>query len=462
MTFIGSIPNPLRSIVSEAVKSWPKEDVYVACSGNFTIERTLLSVDPTIRIHSEDVSIYTTAVGRWLTDAPVELTLTEEYREIVPWLEPYLDGATSTVAALMLATRFAADLGSDHPWRRRNVEGHVRQFEAMHAKTVAKLDESRFRLASYDCQDVRDWLDTTVPEDATVLSFPPFDTGGYEKLYERLDAMFDWPRPTYEILDEDGVEAVVQKIADRPRYLMGVLQEREDLAEHLVSYVKPTPGGRPFYVYAKSDTKVRYVVPNVKPAPVTIPRLTRGEEIGDTMTLHRLTDAEFHAVRSKYLNPAIKTTMGNLKVPTAVLVDGKMVGVFCFGLWQPGSADRILLTTDFAVAPHDYPKLSKLVVMAALSTEAQLTVEQMFTRRCREIQTAVYSNSPVSMKYRGLMDLAAREEREGEPFKFKLSYEAEAGRWSLADALDEWKRRWGQRRLPDPAPTPDPTLTGAP
>jgi hypothetical protein len=39
--FHGSIPAPLRSIIYEHAGTWPGEDIYAGCSGNFTIERVL-------------------------------------------------------------------------------------------------------------------------------------------------------------------------------------------------------------------------------------------------------------------------------------------------------------------------------------------------------------------------------------------------------------------------------------
>jgi hypothetical protein len=445
MTFVGSIPSSLRSIVKEAASHWPVEDAYIGCSGNFTIERTLRDIDPAWRLHGNDVSIFTTAIGNWLAGRPVELSLTEDWAEELDWIAPHLDGGVGSVAVLQLLTHFAPDLRVDHPWRIRNVEAHRRDFARLHEETVAKLEENRFGIASFDCMDVRDWLDTKVPDDATVLSFPPFDVGGYEKLYGRLDEILDWPRPTYEVMDQDGVEAVVRKITDRPRWLMGVLARREDLDEYLVGYVKETNGARPFYVYAKGgEQRTRFVVPRMQVEAVTADRLWPGETIGDRMTISPLSTGQFLALRSKYLNTGIAVGTGNINYPHAVLVDGKLIGAVAYGTWT--GPNEVLLLTDFAVEPHDYPKLSKLVVMAAASKEFQRIVERGFARRCRRLTTAVYSNRPVSMKYRGLFDLADRDKAPPEsPFKHKLTYKSDAGRWTLDEALALWKQKWGHR-----------------
>jgi len=449
MTFLGTIPNPLRSIIKEAAQEWPAGDVYIACAGNMTIERTLRDSGPGFVSHSNDVSIYTTALGSWLAGEKVMLALSDEYAVELDWLAPYLDGDTGSLAALMLATHFIDDLGSEHPWKRRNVEAHIRDFPSLHAKTVEKLTANRFEIGSYACKDVRAWLDEDVPEDATICSFPPFDKGGYEKLYQRLDEVFVWPKPEYEILDQDGVDDVVDKITSRPRWLIGLLTRRAELEEYLVGYVLPTPSARAFYVYAKGGSQpTRFVKPQTKVVPVTIPRLSRGDEIGDSMKLVPLKQEEFAALRGKYLNAGIKVSGGNIKQPFAILVDDKMIGVVASGLGVPGARGRYLLTTDFAVAPHDYPKLSKLVIMAATSTEHQRILERMWSARVREFQTAVYTNNAASMKYRGLFDLTERvEQDEGESFKYKLVYRADLGKWTLDEALAIWKEKWGTRKI---------------
>lgn len=449
MTFLGTIPNPLRSIIKEAAQDWPPGDVYIACAGNMTIERTLRDAGPAFIAHSNDVSIYTGALGSWLAGQKVLLALSDEYAEELNWLAPYLDEGTGSLATLMLATHFIDDLGSDHPWKRRNVEAHVRSFAALHAKTVEKLEANRFEIGSYANKDVRAWLDEDVPEDATICSFPPFDFGGYEKLYKRLDEVFVWPKPEYEILDADGVEDVVAKITARPRWLIGLLTRRPELEEYLIGYVLPAPSARPFYVYAKGGHKMtRFVKPRTKVVPVTIPRLSRGDEIGDTMKLVPLKQEEFAALRGKYLNAGIKVTGGNIKQPFAVVVDDKMIGVVASGLYVAGRRDTYMLVTDFAVAPHDYPKLSKLVIMAAVSTEHKRLLERMWASRVREFQTAVYTNNPASMKYRGLFDLTDRvDQDEGEQFKYKLVYRSEVGKWTLDEALTMWKQRWGTRKI---------------
>lgn len=81
VTFQGTIPNPLRSIIKEAAHDWPVGDIYVACAGNMTIERTLFDANPAFVPRSNDVSIYTYALGTWLAGDPVKMGVADDWEE---------------------------------------------------------------------------------------------------------------------------------------------------------------------------------------------------------------------------------------------------------------------------------------------------------------------------------------------------------------------------------------------
>jgi hypothetical protein len=76
--FHGSIPAPLRSIIYEHAGTWPGQDIHIGCSGNFTIERVLHSkFGNDRRIHGNDITAYSCALGWYLAGEPLEYTLRE-------------------------------------------------------------------------------------------------------------------------------------------------------------------------------------------------------------------------------------------------------------------------------------------------------------------------------------------------------------------------------------------------
>ncbi|MEV6132082.1 hypothetical protein AB0M05_35745 [Streptomyces violaceusniger] len=437
--FQGTIPGPMRAIVRETAGRWPRGEVYVPCCGNFTIERSVAGMG--FALHSSDVSIYTTAIGRWLTRQPVGIRLREESTEHLGWLADSLDDGVGTVATLMLGTRFLASVGREGLWHERVVRSYREQWDAKHAETVQRLSGSDVELASYEVEDVRSWLQK-VPRDAPVCSFPPFYGGGYEKLYEPLNEHFVWDAHEYEPLSDADVVDVLGAIIDRPYWLTASNHDVPDLHPYLRGVIKATPRAAPFYVYA-SEAPTRIVAPRQPVDPVKAPRLRRGDELVGPIKLAMLKPGQFNALRSRYLNPRIAPGAANLAVAVKDGA-GRILGVFALAS-SSYTPDEAYLLSDFAVAPTDYPRLSKLVVLAATSSEAQLMCQRAFSRRIRAVSTTAFSNNPVSMKYRGLLRLTKRGPSNEDGWKFQLQYQGAMGEHSLAEALEKWAKRWGAR-----------------
>lgn len=442
LIFQGTIPGPLRSIIREAAEKWPKgADVWIGCSGNFTIERSL--ADMGFRLHSNDVSIYTSALGWYFTGQDIPITLKPEHEDLLGWITPYLDGGPGTIATLMLGTRFLADVEKPGVYYQRNYRAYREQFPRMHAETVDRMKNVTLRLDSYHPKDVREYLRDDVPEDGIVTSFPPFYAAGYEKLYEPFERYFDWPAPEYPILDEDGITETLDLICDRPTWIMATNVEQEDRRANLNGYVEPALKAAPFWVYT-SESPTRVVTARQKAEPCFLPRMGPEHEITEdsTISIVPLKVGEFESLRLLYLNRNI-TAMNTDVVPYAVMVDGRMAGVFAFGSWV--KPDVYTLMTDFALPRTRYKRLSKLIIAAAVSVEATRRMERSWTRRAHGVQTAVFTNRPMSMKYRGLWDLRERVDLpKTEKFKYKITYESGVNRWTLNEALQMWLKKWGE------------------
>ena len=77
MGFSSAISLDMRSILTSICKQWKGKDIYVAFSGNFTIESILSSIGGFRTVHSHDVTLYSAAVGSYLAndDFHVEVTI---------------------------------------------------------------------------------------------------------------------------------------------------------------------------------------------------------------------------------------------------------------------------------------------------------------------------------------------------------------------------------------------------
>ena len=440
--FHGSVPSDMRSIVLETVQGWNVEDVYVGCSGNFTIERTLLPLLGPGRMHSNDVQLYSSAIGWWAAGDKVSITLSEAGREELDWLEPYLQTDDDVLATVLLASRFFASVGKEaNLYHSRIMRGTKAQYKDMHVKTVEKITRSKLKLASYSCMDVRVWLDEVVKKDKPMICFPPFYSGDYEAQFAALDKYLDWPKPTYDMLDEQGKEDMIDALTDRPSWLVGLHHRRERLEPYLHGVVQTTNRGVPIYVYS-SEAVTRVVRPAQQIEPVMVPRLGPQEDIGDQISLHVLTSGQFATLRSQYMNSHIKP--GSPLMALVVVVDGKIIGAFAYGSPNgPYDPSWAYLLSDFPIAPTKYKRLSQLIVKAGTSKEAQQLLQRSLSRRLTGVMTTAFTNNPTSMKYRSVFKLIKRSEGTDGMHKFMLNYGGPLGESRLQDLFDEWKIKDG-------------------
>jgi len=288
--------------------------------------------------------------------------------------------------------------------------------------------------------------------------FAMHNSGGYEVMWKWLDKVLEWDTPEYQLFDDDRRAEMFELVKSKERWLMATNVKQTELTEHQVGWIQVTDRNVPFWVYSSIGSS-RVAVPRQKLEPVLMPRLGQGQEIGDEIALHTLTPGQFGSLRSQYLDPRIAP--GQAMLTVGVSVDGHLVG--CFAASQenfPGARwahSGAYLMSDFAVAPTEYPRLSKLVVMAACSKEAQLLMQRTLNRRIRGLTTTAFSDNAVSMKYdRGTaFTLVSRKDSPSPRFRYQLQYEAPLGELSLAETLVEWKKRHGKRRTAERTTAPE-------
>jgi hypothetical protein len=345
-------------------------------------------------------------------------------------------------------------LGRQNPYFERIRGVYVEKWADLHAQAMEKVERLRVPLKSFYIGDAVDWA-ATVPKDAAMCSFPPFDAGGYETMFKGLTEVFSWPAPDYPEMDADRRQLFIDRLMSKRHWITGTNYEMSGCEEFLHGFVHMTPRARPIWVYSSAAKDTRIVLPKQQTAPVKAPYLGEDEELGERLTIATLKAKEFAALRSAYLNPKIQVATG--LGGYAVLVDGKLIGAFAVSTQTSfmGAAlgarvlqPHIYMMTDFAIRPSRYPHLSKLVLTAVLSREAKLLFEREGNRRYRSIVSTAFTNNQVSMKYRGLFKLLTRTENDPtDEFKFKLNYGAELGQWSLEEGLAMWRKKYGKEAV---------------
>ena len=457
--FHGSIPPVIQSIIYETVKTWKCSDVYVGCSGNFTIERTIFDLGKSL--HSCDVTIYSNAIGNYLAGEKVDIKFNEEHSERYGFLNRYMSTDLDRLATLMTASQLAQTVDKDNAYYNRLVKAYLQQWDKLHAKTKNNIEKCQVQLVEYFAGDALEFIKRS-PKNAGVVSYPPFDGAAkaFSRDFEKLGRLFHWAEPEYEYFTQESIKEYYAELMKHDEWLFATNMRLPEYEEYLKGMSRTTNRGVPIYVYSNYD-KTRITVPNQTVERVPFERLLPNEEIGENIRLEVLSSSQFSAVRSQYMNINIRP--GQATMAIGVLVDEKLIGVYAFSAsptlsnWDSYiETPSIYLLSDFPVAPTDYDRLAKLVIYAALSKESKVLAEQSAHKRIRSLVTTAFSKNPISMKYRGILKLLNRKENHAQeeswgkdipmddPYygrKYSLNYGGMMGEWTLKEGLEIWRKK---------------------
>ena len=146
--FIGSINSDMRALVSEISRKWQGLPVYVGCSGNFTVER-ILSKNGIKSIYGNDVSLYSCAIGNYLTGKSTAIDIADSNYE---WLSDYFNTDEDT--------EYFKFVDKDLPYYRRIAKAYREQFDRMQKETVDVVKKALegVSLAGFCAGDVIDFI----------------------------------------------------------------------------------------------------------------------------------------------------------------------------------------------------------------------------------------------------------------------------------------------------------------
>jgi hypothetical protein len=194
-------------------------------------------------------------------------------------------------------------IGKSNAYWDKMRRAYAQQWPDLHAKRKAKVETAgeTLRLASYSAEDVMTWIER-VPADAGVVSYPPFHGAGanFIRDFAKLETMFEWVPPPFEIMGDPELEQLIDQITDRDHWLLGTNEPIPEMEQYLRGRTRTTNRGIPIYVYA-NDGPTRLVQPH-QHTEGWPGRHLADEEIGDNPSLAVLTSGQFAALRSAYMH----------------------------------------------------------------------------------------------------------------------------------------------------------------
>ena len=428
MGFIGSISAECRRWLGNNGPAFDGRQVYVGCSGAFTVEQILSRYAPKAKIWSNDVSLYSSALGCYLAGRPFRLEVREEK---FAWLEPYLGDVEGKAAAVMVLFEMLKFEKADNLFKQRHWMHYLNTFADFHQGTVAKLQERKkeIRLEAYTSRDIFDLLDE-IPQGAVVIAFLPTYAGGYERMFKRLGEIFAWDEPSYGMIDEDRKKRTVMKMMERD-YLY--LDDRVYPGLPMVAVVRKARM-KPVYVYSNMAALKLGVMKQHRTSEfVPYARLGDEDEItpASKLVVVPTTNRIVNYYRDVYLSKGCGIPADGI-MPFIVAVDGKVCGFLIYSLTM---GREIYLLADFAIDSCKYKRLAKLVLLTTQTREVQQAIEEKFLLELPKCTTMVFTDKPVSMKYRGLYKLIRKDPG-------KLVYETEMGIRGLEEVIPLWLKKY--------------------
>jgi hypothetical protein len=73
------------------------------------------------------------------------------------------------------------------------------------------------------------------------ISFSPTYEGGYERLFKRLGAIFDWPRPAYEVFSPEDFDQFSQTVRSFRHWMVSSDAEQPALAARHIATIPTSP-----------------------------------------------------------------------------------------------------------------------------------------------------------------------------------------------------------------------------
>ena len=398
--FVGAVPRPAVEQITRAVPFADWRNVFVGCSGSFRFDRSVKDVHPSVAVHSNDVSLLTCSLGALATGAAFPLT----FKGRLAFIEDALagEGFASRVAALEVALEMAKYKGSN-PWAQAHFAHYQERFADFLGPVRTRLDTflKELRIAAFHAGDFREQAIRAAEIGGGVAAFPPTYKNGYERLYKFVDECTEWDRPAYDIWDPAKIEDWIDELDGmRVRYCV--------LTDHLLDHHDPvtvyrSQSNKPVYTFAdKAGSSVRRGTHSTEPfryVAVDPAALTAQSKV----EIVTASSGQMNFLKDIYLAKGIAHVSGLAN--HLVTIDGNLAGGFIYARDKFG-ADVIYLLSDFALSPKS--RVSKLIAMLATSATVIRRMEIRLVQRIEAVHTTAFTLKPVSMKYRGIFEIAGR------------------------------------------------------
>lgn len=411
------------------------EDVYCACSGNYTTDKLMFAMG--FNVHSNDVSLYSKLIsdivlGRDTT--PMEIK-DERLAEVFSRWEP---NPLKKLCMVMYVMKFSNFFPQRNQYQIEMMEVVTTPSQAEHyyKETLEKLNKGAldFKISDFCFGDFVGFLKSKKGK-GIGIAFPPTYKGGYEKMFKAVEDTFEYEHAEYDLFDPKGAGSLYEELLSTDENIIYTDREYEEIKEYMSAKVSLGPGKHPVYVYSSVENAKHYFVEkNMTPQKSKYKTCPLDFEFTEdtVVTVEIAPIMDINYFKAFYMANKVNYTYGG-DLGLVFLADGLAFGFASFSHRQ-STYDTILGLADFVVNSHT-EKLSKLLIMLELSHDVQMMIAKSLGDYFTYIKTPVYTQSAVSMKYRGVFKLEKREPG-------KLTYIGEFGKETIQNIYRIWLKKY--------------------
>jgi len=441
-------------------KSGSYDRIVEPCVGAFALPKVHLAAGWSAeQIETSDVWLFSAVIGSIVSGTDLEeLAVAVDGAPLPLTGDPLADGAEILYQQLRL--RMERRSGTDYFG---DIVEDLGQRKPEHLAVLrSKLDANRLAFTGCRFRSSDPWghLEAVADDPRTIVTMnPPTYKGAYEKFFD-TDGRLTWAAPSYTVWDGavDQYRLAAAAAGWKALVLCQQQAKKGHAAAKTVVHARDLSRDELVVIWTNRPETVRghvglSAIPRkpVEMEPLGVRQISTSShpEAGEELALVRIKGKNAAYYKELWIH---KLDPRPATADVAVLLDGELVGLLGYSdqaIRQPFRMRDALILFYSVGAPHD-ARLTRLVTMVACTrTAAEVAMDPWVLALTRRLVTVEYSPYPEAKGLRGIMKL---QERTPDPrFGQRLVYGTDLLDRSLAETLEEWKRRetqWRKHRQP--------------
>ena len=427
--FVGTTPQEVRLLLQELLKN-EKDEVFVGCSGNFSSDKIISRMG--LKVYSNDVCLYSKLISDILLcrDTDVEVV----NKELAEVFSGWPDSRYKKLIQVMFAIKVSGFHDRKNDYQKMMFASYVDQAGDYYQRTIEKFEKNNafgFELQDFYYGDFVDHLRNAGEQDAIGVAFPPTYKGGYEKIFSYVESSFEYERAKYNVFDPKEGVIIFKDLLDHGRNIIYSDKDHPELEQYKTAKVILGSGRNTVYIYSSIKKPHQYYIEKGKgqkasKVNVVPPDFEFSPEM--EITVQDVPVSDINYFKAFYMANKVNYTTGG-DFGLIFFANGKAFGFASFSK-RLSNEDYLFVQSDFVVNSHT-PKLSKLLIMLTKSREVRRHIARLTKHYYHGLRTTVYTDKPVSMKYRGVYELERRD-------KGKIMYKADF----IDETLNETYKLW--------------------